>query len=172
MSKCGKGCMPECEYFVTCGCISPFNCPYKIDENYQNSAFTTGNSNFLSGIEKWFMQLVEEGKLPQTPMNYDMASYKAYVAHLEAENAALKERLGKVVEPPCKIGDILYTVTIVFSDGWVGDTILRRNSFCISETEVTEKNIWSICDLIRRGMAFFSKEAAEARLKELKGGEE
>lgn len=93
--------------------------------------------------------------------------YKRIIADLQAENAELKERLEKVVEPSCKIGDILYTVTIVFSDGWVGDTILRRNSFSISETEVTEKNIWSICDLIRRGMAFFSKEAAETRLREL-----
>ena len=101
-----------------------------------------------------------------------IADITAQCKQLEAENAELKERLEKVVEPPCKIGDILYTVTIVFSDCWVGDTILRRNGFSISETEVTEKNIWSLCDLIRRGMAFFSKEAAEARLKELKGGEE
>lgn len=84
--------MPECEYFVTCGCISPFNCPYKIEENYQNNAFTTGNSNFLSGIEKWFMQLVEEGKISQTPMNYDTASYQMYVAHLESENAELTKK--------------------------------------------------------------------------------
>lgn len=89
---------------------------------------------------------------------------------LRKENAALRERLDRVVIAPCKIGDILYTVTIVFSDGWVGDTILRRNGFSISETEVTEKNIWSICDLIRRGMAFFSKEAAETALKGLQGG--
>lgn len=104
MAKCGKGCMPECQYFTTGGCVSPFNCPYKIEENYQNSAFTSGNSNFLNGIEKWFMQLVEEGKIPQTPMNYDMASYKAYVAHLEAENAALRERLEKTGELPCRPG--------------------------------------------------------------------
>ena len=90
---------------------------------------------------------------------------------LKAENAALRERLEKIIEPPCKIGDILYTVTTVFSDVWVGDTILHRNGFSISETEVTEKNIWNMCDLIRRGMAFFSKEAAEARLKELQGEE-
>lgn len=38
MSKCGKGCMPECEYFTTGGCISPFNCPYKIETGYINSA--------------------------------------------------------------------------------------------------------------------------------------
>lgn len=172
MAKCGKGCMPECEYFVTCGCISPFNCPYKIEENYQNNAFTTGNSNFLSGIEKWFMQLVEEGKLPQTPMNYDMASYKAYVAHLEAENAALRERLDKAVELPCKVGDILYTVTITFSDGYLGNAIVRRSGISFSETIVTEKNIWNMCELIRRGRAFFSKESAEARLKELQEGKE
>lgn len=38
MAKCGKGCMPECEYFTTGGCISPFNCPYKIETGYINSA--------------------------------------------------------------------------------------------------------------------------------------
>lgn len=56
--------------------------------------------------------MVEEGKLPQTPMNYDTASYQIYVAYLEAENAeltrkarqlteenaALRERLDKAVE--------------------------------------------------------------------------
>ena len=38
MSKCGKGCMPECEYFTTGGCISPFNCPYKMETSYINTA--------------------------------------------------------------------------------------------------------------------------------------
>lgn len=40
MSTCGKGCMPECEYFTTGGCVSPFNCPYKIETGYINSATT------------------------------------------------------------------------------------------------------------------------------------
>lgn len=111
--------MPECEYFVTSGCISPFNCPYKIEENYQNSAFTSGNSNFLNGIEKWFMQLVEEGKIPQTPMNYDMASYKAYVAHLEAENATLQKRLNKALELPFSIGDMAYYCDYIDYKGYV-----------------------------------------------------
>lgn len=38
MAKCGKGCMPECEYFTTGGCMSPFNCLYKIETGYINSA--------------------------------------------------------------------------------------------------------------------------------------
>lgn len=32
MTKCGKSFMPECEYFTTGGCVSPFNCPYKIEQ--------------------------------------------------------------------------------------------------------------------------------------------
>lgn len=47
----------------------------------------------MSGIEKWFEKLVDEGKIPQTSMNYDTASYKIYVAHLEAE-ARLAELKG------------------------------------------------------------------------------
>lgn len=41
MAKCGKGCMPECEYFTTGGCISPFNCQYKIETGYINSTTST-----------------------------------------------------------------------------------------------------------------------------------
>lgn len=44
MSKCGKGCMPECEYFTTGGCISPFNCSYKIEEISPNSATSVSDT--------------------------------------------------------------------------------------------------------------------------------
>ena len=95
MSKCGKGCLPECEYFTTGGCISPFNCAYKIKEHYQNTVFTSGDINALSGIEKFFINTVKSGVLPQEPMNYDGAAMKAYISYLESENAALRERLDK-----------------------------------------------------------------------------
>ena len=94
------------------------------------------------------------------------ASLEAIEA-LKAENAALRERLEKAVELPCKIGDILYTITITFSDSYEGDTIVHRNGISLSETVVNEKNIWRMCELVRIGKAFFSKEEAEARLKEL-----
>lgn len=32
MTKCGKSFMPECEYFTTGGCVSPFNCPHKTEQ--------------------------------------------------------------------------------------------------------------------------------------------
>ena len=44
MSKCGKGYMPKCEYFVTSGCISLFNCPYKIEEYSDNTAYSGGSN--------------------------------------------------------------------------------------------------------------------------------
>lgn len=49
MSKCGKGCMPECEYFTTGGCVSPFNCLYKIEEISPNSV-TSISDTFVQGL--------------------------------------------------------------------------------------------------------------------------
>lgn len=102
MSKCGKGCMPECKYFTTGGCISPFNCLYKVEEIYSNSATSTpayyaGTSyteaqpdESESGIRKWYRESVGH-----EPANYDAATLKIYIAHLEAENAELRARLEK-----------------------------------------------------------------------------
>lgn len=44
MNKCGKSFMPECEYFTTGGCVSPFNCPYK----GACGSVTTGTSTTLN----------------------------------------------------------------------------------------------------------------------------
>lgn len=85
MSKCGKGCMPECKYFTTGGCVSPFNCPYKVE----NESITTATS---------------------TPCNlYPLETDKdKEIARLQAENAELRARLDKAVELPVKIGDKKY----------------------------------------------------------------
>ena len=83
MSKCGKGCMPECEYFTTGGCISPFNCPYRIEELSPNSATS------VSSI--YVQNLISEN------------------AVLKAENAELRARLDKAVELPS--GDRVWFIT-------------------------------------------------------------
>lgn len=102
MSKCGKGCMPECEYFTTGGCISPFNCQYKIETGYINSA-----TSIPTYMEKQMSMTAEEiehclerftmGKTTDV-MNFDYAGTLAYIQRLKAENAALKERLEKAVD--------------------------------------------------------------------------
>lgn len=69
MTKCGKSFMPECEYFTTGGCMSPFNCPYKAE----NESITTATS---------------------TPFNfYPLETDKdKEISRLTAENAELRAR--------------------------------------------------------------------------------
>ena len=52
-------------------------------------------------IKEFFQSLVKAGTIPQEPMNYDAATLKIYIDHLEAENATLRERLENAVELPC-----------------------------------------------------------------------
>ena len=64
----------------------------------------------MSKIKEYFQSLVKAGTIPQEPMNYDAATLKIYIDHLEAENAALRERLEKAVEVPCNVGDKVYAI--------------------------------------------------------------
>ena len=99
MAKCGKGCLPECEYCTSIGCISPFNCPYKIESDSYNSATTaiphTALAEYLNKteIEERYRSLIKQGYIAQEPMNYDSATLKAYIAYLKAENAHLREQI-------------------------------------------------------------------------------
>lgn len=92
---------------------------------------------------------------------------------LLAENAALRERLDKAIILPCKVGDIIYIITF----GYNGKRVTPDNfadcwSYGMKEVEVTEDNLFIMCSHFRDGSAFFDREAAEARLKELQGGKE
>lgn len=97
MTKCGKGCMPECKYFTTGGCISPFNCPYKIETGYINSATSTTDS--LTGL---LMEFDEMGLLRQyralDPEKYAIEGrekVRKEIERLKSENDDLRERLDK-----------------------------------------------------------------------------
>lgn len=52
----------------------------------------------MSKIEEYFENLVKNGIILQDPANYDAMTLKIYIDHLEAENAALRERLEKSVD--------------------------------------------------------------------------
>lgn len=96
---------------------------------------------------------------------------KNQVEHIEAENAALREQISKMIMPPCTLGDTLHVISFYFGDGYdeTGKTV-HKIGWQITETKVDEKNLYRMCDLVRNKKAFFSREAAEARLAELKGG--
>ena len=88
--------------------------------------------------------------------------------------AELEDKLeeGTLVELPCKVGDTVYSVDFIFSDGYEFDKkghekAVHSSGWKIIKTEVTEKNIYRICDMYVSGKIFETREAAEARLKEL-----
>lgn len=96
-------------------------------------------------------------------------TYKRIIADLQAENAALREQISKMIMPPCTLGDTLYIVACTFGDGYVEDEIVHQSGFSVVKSIVTEKNFYRMCDLVRNGEAFFSQEAAERELEELVG---
>lgn len=141
MSKCGKGCLPECEYFTTGGCISPFNCMYKEESGYINSA-TSGTVIYTGGMNMTNEEMIENLKCV-------IADISAQCKQLEAENAALREKIEKALELPRierlfngKVG----SYKVVYQD---------KNNRITSEYYSDEK-----------------REAAKARLAELKGEKE
>lgn len=124
----------------------------------------------MSEIKEFFQSLVKAGTIPQEPMNYDAATLKIYIDHLEAENAALREQISKMIMPPCTLGDTLYIISFCFGDGYdEAENATHTSGWQITETKVDEKNFYKMCDLVRNQIAFFSREAAEKELEELTG---
>lgn len=99
---------------------------------------------------------------------------KNQVEHIEAENAALRERLEKAVELPCKIGDEVYEVhgkcdrrNCVYN-GYYGQWRCDYGGKTNCNPFITV-NKFRYCDIPMVGKTIFvTKEAAEARLKEIK----
>lgn len=93
---------------------------------------------------------------------------------LRAENAALRERLSKAVELPCRVGDKVYCI-----HGMSNPEILEWQ---VNEIHITDHNYMlqlghaGTKDYKNEASQFYGKwwftelEAAEARLAELKGG--
>lgn len=92
---------------------------------------------------------------------------------LKSENAAMRKQISEMIMPPCTLGDTLYIISFCFGDGYdnAGNAV-HTSGWQITETKVDENNFYRMCDLVRNKKAFFSREAAEARLAELKGGKE
>lgn len=78
------------------------------------------------------------------------------IKELQSENAELKERLEKVVEPPCKVGDIIYIITFGYNGKHVTpDNFTDCWSYGMEEVEVTEDNLFIMCSHFKDGSAFF-----------------
>ncbi len=97
------------------------------------------------------------------------------IKNLKAENAALRERLEKAIELPCKIGDEVYEVhgkcdrkNCVYN-GYYGQWRCDYGGKTNCNPFITV-NKFRYCDIPMVGKTIFvTKEEAEARLNELKG---
>lgn len=180
MSKCGKGCIPECEYFTTGGCISPFNCMYKEESEYINSA-TSGTVIYAVGMNMTNEEMIENLKCV-------IADISAQCKQLEAENAALRERLEKAVEFPFENLDKVFILAGEYTNAkqFIPDRIVEGTivgfGYDIYEWAdgnykfnydvlVGENNYIFALEQFNKTL-FKTREAAEARLAELKGEKE
>ena len=96
---------------------------------------------------------------------------------LKAENAALRERLEKTVELPCKVGDTIYSLDHfdlkIRENKVIAITFLLSNSVNHLEVQAHKfRGAVASFESIDFGKDVFTdRSAAEARLAELKGEE-
>lgn len=120
----------------------------------------------MNKIKEFFQSLVKAGAIPQEPANYDAATLKIYIDHLEAENTALRARLDKAVELPVPLETPILKV-------W-------KNRVPEDDARMSFVDTWEITTINFKlehyplwGKFYFpnteeGKKAAEARLKEMK----
>lgn len=107
-------------------------------------------------------------------MNFDYAGTLAYIERLKAKIAELRARLEKAVELPCKIGDTVYEVhdrcngNNCIYNGYYGQWRCHYEGKKRCEPFIsTEKFCYNHIPRINKTI-FVPREAAEARLKEMK----
>lgn len=121
----------------------------------------------MSKIKEFFQSLVKAGTIPQEPMDYDATTLKIYIDHLEAENAALRERLEKAVELPCKVGDKLFYVNEYYKIPKIEEHTVTAFTLLSECTQIhVESGGYFLTDTKN---VCFDRAEAEARLAELKG---
>ena len=117
----------------------------------------------------------------------DTKKYEKIIADLQAENAALRERLEKAVELPVKIGDKVYMPWVYGGESGIAECEVYhialfkdRNDRILIVTDLKSDNIdfkrkYNYGQFMLRDFGvklFAAPEAALARLAELKGGKE
>ena len=136
---------------------------------------------------RWVVNQIPDFK-PTTNEEKMLVAIKLYseagaeeIRRLETENAALRERLGKAVELPVKLGDPVYYLQY-FCDYKGCDSTTQQ--FCCGCKEMIEREKskeyyvirekpFELKDLPKIGKKYFTtREAALGRLAELKGEKE
>ena len=181
MSKCSKSCMPECKYFTTGGCVSPFNCIYKEESEYINSA-TSGTVIYIGGMnmpDEKIIEVVNALKANDKTMKDSGISDNLWgkavecIMFLQSENAALRERLEKTGELPCGVGDKVYCIHRISNpeilEWQVNEIRITDYNYMLQLGRAGTKDYRNEASQFYGKWWFVTREAAEARLSELKG---
>lgn len=87
---------------------------------------------------------------------------KNRIKELEAENENLHKQVSEMIRSLCKIGDIVYMYGVALKDGYnEKDEVVRYIDVGTTCIEVTEDNIYQVCDLLYHKKAFFSENEAK-----------
>lgn len=90
-----------------------------------------------------------------------ISGYEKKISDLQSENAALRERLEKAVVNKC-----IYYINSVWNDA----TMTRKDEVCQGAIDYACDNFVEVAGLVLKWeKIYFTREAAEARLAELKG---
>lgn len=137
------------------------------------------NKNKAEKALRWVVNTIPDFE-PKTNEEKMLLAIKLYseagaeeIKRLEAENAALRERLSKAYEFPVKYGDRIWVIgkSHLF-DRYVWGIEIKNNGIFLS---LSDKTMWydrGIVPLSECGKTWFldsEKELAEARMKELQG---
>ena len=91
----------------------------------------------------------------------------------EAENAALRERLEKTVELPCRVGDKVYCIHGMSNpemlEWQVNEIRITDHNYMLQLGRAGTKDYRNEASQFYGKMWFVTREAAEARLAEMKG---
>ena len=134
MSKCGKGCLPECEYFTTGGCVSPFNCSYKVE----NESVTTAISAMCN-----LYPLETDKDREISRLKAENTELRATLSKMETVEKELRERLEKAVELPRIIHPNAYEWFVQYQNkyGLIFDEIVYSERDAEARLkEIKEKN--------------------------------
>lgn len=140
--RCQLDCATWCEYFKSGECTSQVKCKYQTE----HMSVTFPEAIFVPTKEAWEKMQAERSRLT-------------------AENAELRTRLEKAVEPQFSNGDEVYAIM---------DTLLYTG--VIPVTIKSADVVYEVFDgeqitTQHRTRIFTTRAEAEARLKELNGGE-
>ena len=106
-------------------------------------------------------------------MNFDYAGTLAYLQRLKSKNAALKERLEKAVELPCKVGDKVYCIHGMSNpellEWQVNEIRITDHNYMLQLGRAGTKDYRNEASQFYEKWWFTTREAALARLAKLKG---